>query len=99
MKFCSNCASAVVKRVPPGDNLARWVCDQCGEIHYQNPRLVVGSIPEFEGKLLLCRRAIEPRYGYWTLPAVFMENVEATAQAARRGTLVSAGTQDVLEES
>ena len=52
MKFCSNCASAVVKRVPPGDNLPRWVCDQCGEIHYQNPRLVVGSIPEFEGKLL-----------------------------------------------
>jgi ADP-ribose pyrophosphatase YjhB (NUDIX family) len=82
-----------VKRVPPGDNLPRWVCDQCGEIHYQNPRLVVGSIPEFEGKLLLCRRAIEPRYGYWTLPAGFMENDETTAQAALRETLEEAGTQ------
>jgi ADP-ribose pyrophosphatase YjhB (NUDIX family) len=93
MKFCSNCASAVVKRVPPGDNLPRWVCDQCGEIHYQNPRVVVGSIPEFEGKLLLCRRAIEPRYGYWTLPAGFMENGETLAQAALRETLEEAGAQ------
>ena len=91
MKFCSNCASPVVKRVPPGDTLPRWVCDQCGEIHYQNPRLVVGSIPEYEGKLLLCRRAIEPRYGYWTLPAGFMENDETTAQAALRETLEEAG--------
>jgi ADP-ribose pyrophosphatase YjhB (NUDIX family) len=93
MKFCSNCASAVVKRVPPGDNLPRWVCDQCGEIHYENPRVVVGSIPEFEGKVLLCRRAIEPRYGYWTLPAGFMENGESTAQAALRETLEEAGAQ------
>jgi ADP-ribose pyrophosphatase YjhB (NUDIX family) len=91
MKFCSNCASPVVKRVPPGDTLPRWVCDQCGEIHYQNPRLVVGSIPEFEGKVLLCRRAIEPRYGYWTLPAGFMENGETTAQGALRETLEEAG--------
>ena len=93
MKFCSNCASPVVKRVPPGDNLPRWVCDQCGEIHYENPRVVVGSIPEFEGKVLLCRRAIEPRYGYWTLPAGFMENGETTAQAALRETLEEAGAQ------
>ena len=93
MKFCCNCASPVVKRVPPGDNLPRWVCDQCGEIHYENPRVVVGSIPEFEGKLLLCRRAIEPRYGYWTLPAGFMENGETTAQAALRETLEEAGAQ------
>ena len=91
MKFCSNCASPVVKRVPPGDNLPRWVCDQCGEIHYENPRLVVGTIPEFEGKILLCRRAIEPRYGYWTLPAGFMENGETAAQAAARETLEEAG--------
>jgi ADP-ribose pyrophosphatase YjhB (NUDIX family) len=91
MKFCSNCASPVVKRVPPGDNRPRWVCDQCGEIHYQNPRVVVGSIPEFEGKVLLCRRAIEPRYGYWTLPAGFMENDETLGQAALRETLEEAG--------
>ena len=93
MKFCCNCAAPVVKRVPPGDTLPRWVCDQCGEIHYQNPRLVVGSIPEFEGRLLLCRRAIEPRYGYWTLPAGFMENNETTAQGALRETLEEAGAQ------
>lgn len=93
MKFCCNCASPVTSRVPPGDNLPRWVCDQCGEIHYQNPRIVVGSIPEFEGKLLLCRRAIEPRYGYWTLPAGFMENGESTAQGAARETLEEAGAQ------
>jgi len=76
-----------VKRVPPGDTLARWVCDQCGEIHYQNPKLVIGTIPEHRKKILLCRRAIEPRYGYWTLPAGFMENDETTGQAALRETL------------
>jgi ADP-ribose pyrophosphatase YjhB (NUDIX family) len=91
MKFCSNCGAQVVKRVPPGDSLPRWVCDECGEIHYQNPRLVIGSIPEYEGRVLLCRRAIEPRYAYWTLPAGFMENDETAAQAALRETLEEAG--------
>jgi len=91
MKFCANCAAPVVKRVPPGDTLPRWVCDACGEIHYQNPRLVVGTIPEHEGRLLLCRRAIEPRYGYWTVPAGFMENGETVLQAALRETLEEAG--------
>ena len=99
MKFCSNCAAAVVKRVPPGDNLPRWVCDQCGEIHYQNPRLVVGSIPQYEDKVLLCRRAIEPRYGYWTLPAGFMENDETLGQAALRETLEEAGVRIELGEA
>jgi ADP-ribose pyrophosphatase YjhB (NUDIX family) len=93
MKFCSNCAAPVVQRVPPGDTLARWVCDQCGEIHYQNPRLVVGTVPDYQGKLLLCRRAIEPRYGYWTLPAGFMENDETAGQAALRETLEEAGAR------
>lgn len=79
--------------MPPGDSLQRWVCDQCGEIHYQNPKLVVGTIPEFEGRLLLCRRAIEPRYGYWTLPAGFMENDESTGEAAARETLEEAGAR------
>jgi len=91
MKFCSNCGAAVVKRVPPGDTLARWVCDACGEIHYQNPKVVAGTVPEHEGRLLLCRRAIEPRYGYWTLPAGFMENGETVMQAALRETLEEAG--------
>jgi len=93
MQFCSNCGARVVKRIPPGDTLERWVCDQCGEIHYQNPRLVVGCVPEFETRLLLCRRAIEPRYGYWTLPAGFMENDETTAEAALRETLEEAGAR------
>ena len=91
MKFCSNCGAEVVRRVPPGDNLPRWVCERCGEIHYQNPKLVVGALPEFEGRLLLCRRAIEPRYGYWTLPAGFMENDETAGQAALRETLEESG--------
>ena len=98
MKFCSNCGAQVVKRVPPGDSLPRWVCDNCGEIHYQNPKLVIGTVPEHEGKVLLCRRAIEPRYGYWTLPAGFMENDETTAQAALRETLEEAGATVELGE-
>jgi ADP-ribose pyrophosphatase YjhB (NUDIX family) len=91
VKFCANCGAAVVRRVPPGDTLPRWVCDECGEIHYQNPKLVIGTVPENGGRLLLCRRAIEPRYGYWTLPAGFMENDETTGQAALRETLEEAG--------
>jgi NADH pyrophosphatase NudC (nudix superfamily) len=66
--------------VPPGDSLPRHVCDACGEIHYQNPKLVVGAVAEHAGRILLCRRAIEPRYGYWTLPAGFMENDETAAE-------------------
>jgi ADP-ribose pyrophosphatase YjhB (NUDIX family) len=91
VRFCANCGSPVVRRTPPGDSLPRWVCDACGEIHYQNPKLVVGTVPEHEGRVLLCRRAIEPRYGYWTLPAGFMENDETTGQAALRETLEEAG--------
>ena len=98
MKFCSSCGAKVARRVPPGDNLPRFLCDQCGEIHYQNPRLIVGTVPEFEGRVLLCRRAIEPRYGYWTLPAGFMENDETAGQAALRETLEEAGARVELGE-
>jgi ADP-ribose pyrophosphatase YjhB (NUDIX family) len=98
MKYCANCGAQVVRRVPPGDTLERWVCEHCGEIHYQNPKLVIGTVPEREGKVLLCRRAIEPRYGYWTLPAGFMENDETTAQAALRETLEEAGAAVELQE-
>jgi ADP-ribose pyrophosphatase YjhB (NUDIX family) len=87
-----------VRRVPPGDSLPRWVCDECGEIHYQNPKLVLGTVPEYQGKILLCRRAIEPRYGYWTLPAGFMENDETAAQAALRETLEESGATVELGE-
>jgi ADP-ribose pyrophosphatase YjhB (NUDIX family) len=73
-------------RVPPGDHLPRHICDRCGEIHYQNPRLIVGTLPAWEDKILLCRRAIEPRYDMWTLPSGFMENGETVAEAAVRET-------------
>lgn len=95
MKFCSECAHPVSLSIPDGDNRPRHVCAACGTIHYQNPKMVVGSIPvwEADGKpqVLLCTRAIEPRYGYWTLPAGFMENDETTAQAAARETVEEAG--------
>ena len=97
MKFCPNCAAPLAKRVPPGDALPRDVCDACGSIHYQNPKLVVGSVPEWDGRILLCRRALEPRYGYWTLPAGFMENGESAAQGALRETLEEAGARVELD--
>lgn len=84
--------------MPPGDTLLRYVCDECGEIHYQNPKLVIGAIPEWDARVLICKRAIEPRYGYWTLPAGFMENGESTGQAALRETLEEAGARIELRE-
>ena len=98
LRYCSNCAAPVAHRVPPGDSKPRYLCDSCGEIHYQNPRLVVGCVPVWESRLLLCRRAIEPRYGYWTLPAGFMENDETTGQGALRETLEEAGAAVELGE-
>ncbi|HEV2285774.1 MAG TPA: NUDIX hydrolase [Steroidobacteraceae bacterium] len=84
MNYCSHCGAPVELRVPQGDHLPRYVCNACGTIHYQNPRLVVGCVPEHAGRILLCRRAIEPRLGYWTVPAGFMENGETLQQAAAR---------------
>ena len=91
MKFCSACGREVVFEVPAGDNRQRYCCNGCGTIHYQNPRLVVGTVTVWEDKVLLCKRAIEPRYGYWTLPAGFMENGETTGEGAARETLEEAG--------
>lgn len=90
MNFCSHCGAPVHLRIPPGDSLVRHVCDACGTVHYQNPKLVIGAIPEWGDRILLCRRGIEPRYGLWTLPAGFMENDETTSQAAMRETLEEA---------
>ena len=92
-KFCSQCGTPVSRRIPPDDNRIRDVCDHCGAVHYQNPRNVVGVLPVWEGKILLCRRAIEPRYDKWTLPAGFMELGETTAQGAMRETQEEAGAQ------
>jgi ADP-ribose pyrophosphatase YjhB (NUDIX family) len=93
MNFCSHCGSPVSRRIPPGDSLPRHVCDACGAVHYQNPKMVVGCIPEWEDRILMCRRAIEPRLGFWTLPAGFMENGETTAQGAMREALEEAGAR------
>ncbi len=86
MNFCSQCGAPVIISIPPGDTLPRHVCERCGTIHYRNPKMVVGCIPRWQEKILLCRRAIEPRHGLWTLPAGFMENGETTEQAATRET-------------
>jgi len=86
MNYCSQCGSAVVQRVPPGDHLPRYVCDHCTTVHYQNPKIVAGCIAEWNDQILLCKRAIEPQYGRWTLPAGFMENGETTQAAATRET-------------
>ena len=93
MKYCSHCGSQVTLRVPQGDNLPRHVCDACGTIHYQNPRMVVGCIVEHGDRVLLCRRGIEPRHGYWTVPAGYMENGESTFQGALRETLEEANAR------
>jgi len=97
MNFCSNCGANVIVRIPAGDNFPRHVCDRCGTIHYLNPKLVVGTVPQWQDRVLLCRRAIEPRRDYWTLPAGFMENNETTAEAAVRETCEEAGTRIELD--
>jgi ADP-ribose pyrophosphatase YjhB (NUDIX family) len=98
MKFCSACGHTVDQIVPPGDNRLRYCCAQCSTIHYENPRMVVGTIPVIGDRVLLCRRAIEPRYGFWTLPAGFMENAETTAEGASRETIEEAGARIDLGE-
>ena len=86
MKFCPNCGAPVTLRVPPDDNRERHVCDRCETVHYQNPKVVTGCLPLWRDRVLLCRRAIEPRRGYWTLPAGFLENGETTEAGAIRET-------------
>ena len=86
MNFCSHCGHAVELKIPPEDSRPRHVCSSCNTIHYQNPNIVAGCLPVYEGRVLLCRRGIEPRYGRWTLPAGFMENGEAVEAAAARET-------------
>ena len=90
MKFCSHCGNPVALRTPEGDHFERFICDACGVVHYQNPKLIVGCVPEHAGRILLCRRAIEPRLGFWTIPAGFMENGETTQEGARRESLEEA---------
>lgn len=97
MKFCSHCGARLTQRVPPSDDRPRYICDACDTIHYENPKLVVGCIPQWKERVLMCRRAIEPRYGLWTLPAGFMENGESTGEAAVRETREEANAHVEIE--
>lgn len=86
MKYCTSCGNTVVLQIPAGDDRERFVCISCEQIHYSNPRVIVGCVPVYQGRVLLCNRAIEPRRNYWTLPAGFMENGETTLEGAARET-------------
>jgi ADP-ribose pyrophosphatase YjhB (NUDIX family) len=98
MKYCSQCGAEIVVRIPDDDNRERHVCSGCDTIHYQNPKIVAGCIPAWEDKVLLCRRAIEPRHGYWTLPAGFMELGETSLEAAVRETLEEANARVDIQD-
>ncbi|MEE8057950.1 MAG: NUDIX hydrolase [Pseudomonadales bacterium] len=93
MKYCSDCGHSVSQQIPEGDDRLRYICDGCHAIHYQNPRVIVGTIPVSGDEVLLCRRAIEPRKGFWTVPAGFMENGETMQEGAVRETWEEAGAK------
>lgn len=98
IKFCRNCGAAVVYRIPDdGDTRERAVCPACDTIHYENPLNVVGTVPHWGDKVLLCKRNIEPRWGKWTLPAGFMELGETTEEGAARETVEEAGARIEME--
>ncbi len=97
INFCSQCGEGVEQKIPQGETLSRAVCPACQTIHYQNPKIVAGCLPEGEGKILLCRRAIEPRLGFWTFPAGFMELGESTEEAAARETLEEANARVTIQ--
>lgn len=98
IKFCNSCGSAVTHRIPEGDQLPRAVCDACGHIQYENPKIVVGCLAVRGERILMCKRAIEPRYGLWTLPAGFMENEETAAEGAMREAMEEAHARIEIDE-
>ena len=93
MRHCNSCGGEVELRVPEGDSLSRHVCTRCGHIHYFNPRIITGTVAVWDDRVLMCRRAIEPRRGLWTLPAGFLEIGETAAQGAARETREEAGAE------
>ncbi|MGK0442892.1 MAG: ADP-ribose pyrophosphatase YjhB (NUDIX family) [Pseudohongiellaceae bacterium] len=95
MKYCSECGETVERVIPEGDDHHRHVCTSCKTIHYHNPKVIVGTLPIYQQKVLLCKRAIEPRKGFWTLPAGFMENKETTLEGALRESMEEAGARVV----
>ena len=98
MKYCSLCGSELRVGIPQGDNRPRHICDHCSTVHYTNPKIVAGCIAHWDDRVLMCRRAIEPRHGLWTVPAGFMENGEATYQAAMRETIEEANARVEIED-
>ena len=98
IQHCRVCGASTQYRIPPDDNRERAVCGSCGEIHYENPINVVGTVPVWGDQVLLCRRNIEPRYGLWTLPAGFMELGETLRDGALRETIEEAGAQVEMQE-
>jgi ADP-ribose pyrophosphatase YjhB (NUDIX family) len=99
MRFCHHCGGLVLQRIPAGDDKLRYCCDSCDVVFYQNPKNIVGTLPTFEDKVLLCKRAIEPRRGKWTLPAGFMENGETTLDGAIRETAEEAGARVKIQQN
>jgi ADP-ribose pyrophosphatase YjhB (NUDIX family) len=93
MNYCPQCGAPVTRKIPDADDRPRFVCDTCELIHYQNPIMVVGTIPESQGRILLCRRGIEPALNKWTLPAGYLEIGETLQQGAARETFEEAGYQ------
>ena len=98
MKYCCYCAAELIYAIPEDDNRHRYICQACDLVHYQNPKLVAGCVPVWEDQILLCKRAIEPRLGYWTLPAGFMELGETTLEAGIRETLEEANARVEVED-
>jgi ADP-ribose pyrophosphatase YjhB (NUDIX family) len=93
IRFCRACGHAVEYRIPVDDNRDRAICPACGTVHYENPLNVVGTVPVWDDRVLLCKRAIEPRYGLWTLPAGFLELGETTSEGAVRETIEESGAR------
>lgn len=95
MNYCNLCGQGLIQNIPPDDNQLRHICSACGQVHYQNPKLVVGCLPLWEDRFLICKRDIEPRRGYWTLPAGYLECDETVAQGAARETREETGAEVV----
>ena len=95
--FCSNCGAKLKMKIPEEDNRVRAVCDECNTIHYENPKIIVGSVTTYKNQILLCRRAIEPKLGLWTLPAGYMELNESTSEGAMRETVEESGANITLK--
>lgn len=98
MKYCCYCSAELVYAIPDDDNRHRYICNSCNTVHYQNPKIVAGCIPVWKEEVLLCKRAIAPRFGYWTLPAGFMELGETSLEAGIRETFEEANARVDVED-